>query len=192
MPPRPRWPAACHACVCLLLVQEFSVRLGEFPALQRPPEGAGAHLAGEGADFALDQIVGETLVATLRSHASITPELNCSSCSWLAWLFNTVCLLTYPSCRGAGVQCSRGMCHPPTPCPSYPCPRVCHRCLALRLPLRRHHQQGDPGGGGPTALLAHAALPARAAPSGARHHRHPRAAAGGWCFRRPPSWAACE
>ena len=62
----------CGKASCLIhfelpAVQEFLVRLGEFPAPQRPPEVTSAHLAGEGADFALDQIVGEADCNAMRS-----------------------------------------------------------------------------------------------------------------------------
>lgn len=46
------------------------MRLGEFPAPQRSSDGTRAHLAGEGADFALCQIVGEVLLWSVRAQST--------------------------------------------------------------------------------------------------------------------------
>ena len=58
------------------------MRLGEFPAPQHSSEGTRAHLAGEGVDFALCQIVGEVLsgstgiylqLIALSHHSNLRP-----------------------------------------------------------------------------------------------------------------------
>ncbi|KAI7841005.1 hypothetical protein COHA_005233 [Chlorella ohadii] len=59
--------------------EEFLVRLGEFPAPQRPPEVTSAHLAGEGADFALDQIV-DTISKEIRAEGALLRYLHTLLC----------------------------------------------------------------------------------------------------------------